>query len=263
MISLRNVHVVFGEGTANENCALKGINLEVPEGTFLTVIGSNGAGKSTLLNAISGTIPVASGEISVDGVPISRLREHNRSGICARVFQDPLVGTCGPLTIEENLALALDRGKKRSLLFAMNGKRRKLFRDTLASLGLGLEDRLTDRMDLLSGGQRQAVSLVMATLAPCEVLLLDEHTAALDPVMADVVIKLTNRVLKEQGLTALMITHSMSQALTYGDRLIMMHRGRIAIDLDAEARSNMTVENLVDEFSKQVGGSLDQDNLLL
>jgi len=263
MISLSNVDVVFGENTPNRNHALRDANLNLPKGQFVSVIDSNGAGKSTLLNAISGSIPIKSGEIAVNGDNVTRISEYHRARYMARVFQDPLVGTCGALTIEENMALAADRGGPRGLQFALQKARRNVYRDRLAVLGLGLEDRLTDRMDLLSGGQRQAVCLIMATLAPCEVILLDEHTAALDPIMADIVVELTDKVVREIGLTALMITHSMAQALKYGDRTIMMHRGEIILDLSENEKTNMTVDDLIATFSAKVGGHLDQDNLLL
>lgn len=263
MIELQQVHVRFNAGTVNENHALRDITLRLEAGEFVSVIGSNGAGKSTLLNTIAGTIPVDQGRVHIGEADVTRLPEHKRCSGCARVFQDPLTGTCGPLTIEENLALAVDRGRHRTMRRALTKTRRADFRRALEPLGMGLESRLVDRMDRLSGGQRQALSLLMATLAPSEVLLLDEHTAALDPVMAELVVNLTDRIVREKGLTALMVTHSMAQALAYGDRLIMMHRGRIALDLDAQERRRLSVEDLIAEFSRQVGGALDDDKLLL
>ncbi|RYY97794.1 MAG: ATP-binding cassette domain-containing protein [Comamonadaceae bacterium] len=263
MVRLSDLKVVFGAGTANENAALRGVDLDVAQGTFITVIGSNGAGKSTLLNVLAGSAPVASGRVEIDGRDVTAQQAHQRSALCARVFQDPLTGTCGPLTIEENMALADDRGRRRTLLPARPRRRRERFRALLSSLGLGLESRLGDRMELLSGGQRQAVSLLMATLQPSKILLLDEHTAALDPGMADLVMGLTRRIVEEQGLTALMVTHSMQQALAYGSRTIMMHRGQVVRDVSGAQREAMTVEDLIDSFSVARGRKFDQDSMLL
>ncbi|MCG7626080.1 ABC transporter ATP-binding protein [Epibacterium sp. Ofav1-8] len=263
MISIKNIEVVFGAGGPNENRALQSVSLDVPTSQFLTVIGSNGAGKSTLLNAVAGTVAATSGDVVIDGKSVVRLREHQRATDIARVFQDPLAGTCGALTIEENLALADRRGQARGFRLALTGNQKDRYRDRLSVLGLGLENRLSDRMDLLSGGQRQAVCLIMATLAPSKVILLDEHTAALDPVMAELIADLTEKVVEDYNLTALMITHSMAQALRYGDRTIMMHRGQIALDLDHNARANMDVPDLVAAFSTKIGETLDQDDLVL
>lgn len=263
MVKVSGLHVTFNAGTANENRALRGVDLSVSDGTFLTVIGSNGAGKSTLLNALAGSVSAAQGRVEIDGSDVTRLQAHERSGLCARVFQDPLTGTCGPLTIEENLALADDRGRRRNLLPALGRSRRHRYRALLATLGLGLEMRLGDRMELLSGGQRQAVSLLMATLCPSKILLLDEHTAALDPVMADLVMNLTRSIVNEHRLAALMVTHSMVQALAYGNRTIMMHRGAIVRDISGPERDAMTVEKLIEVFSQARGGQFDQDDMLL
>lgn len=263
MIDVEGLHVVFNAGTANENHALQGLSLHIDEGSFVSVIGSNGAGKSTLLNALAGDVAAAQGRLRVGGQDVTRVPAYARSSLCARVFQDPLVGTCGPLTIEENLALADDRGRRRSLLPALSAARRARYRDLLAPLGLGLEQRLGDRMELLSGGQRQAVSLLMATMQPSRLLLLDEMTAALDPTMATFVMELTKRIVDERRLTTLMVTHSMAQALTYGDRTLMMHRGRIVLDLAGEQRASMNVERLVEMFGHARAGTLDQDSLLL
>ncbi|MCA0243644.1 MAG: ABC transporter ATP-binding protein [Proteobacteria bacterium] len=263
MIDIEGLHVVFNAGTANENHALRGLDLHIAEGRFVSVIGSNGAGKSTLLNALAGDVAAAQGRLCVDGRDITRVPTHARSGLCARVFQDPLAGTCGPLTIEENLALADDRGRPRSLRAALDAPRRARYRELLAPLGLGLEQRLGDRMELLSGGQRQAVSLLMATMRPSRLLLLDEMTAALDPTMATFVMELTRRIVAERRLTVLMVTHSMAQALAYGDRTLMMHRGQIVLDLAGEQRASMTVERLVEMFGQARAGTLDQDSLLL
>lgn len=263
MVKVSDLHVTFNAGTANENRALQGIDLDFAEGAFLTVIGSNGAGKSTLLNALAGSVPATLGRVEIDGSDVTALQAHQRSDLCARVFQDPLTGTCGPLTIEENLALADDRGRSRSLFPALGSHRRERYRALLSTLGLGLEMRLGDRMELLSGGQRQAVSLLMATLRPSKVLLLDEHTAALDPVMAELVMTLTRNIVNEQRLAALMVTHSMVQALTYGNRTIMMHRGAIVRDISGPQRDAMTVDRLIEEFSRARGGQFDQDDMLL
>lgn len=263
MVRITGLHVTFNAGTANENRALCGVDLTVADGTFLTVVGSNGAGKSTLLNALAGNVPATQGRVEIDGSDVTGLQAHQRGAMCARVFQDPLTGTCGPLTIEENLALADDRGHWRSLLPALGRRRRERYRAMLSTLGLGLEMRLGDRMELLSGGQRQAVSLLMATLRPCKILLLDEHTAALDPVMAELVMRLTRDIVDQQHLAALMVTHSMAQALSYGNRTIMMHRGTIVLDISGAQRDAMTVDKLIEQFSHARGRQLDQDDMLL
>lgn len=263
MIEISGLEVVFNAGTASENHALRGVHLRIPSGSFVSVIGSNGAGKSTLLNALAGDAAVNAGRILVDGQDITRLPAHQRCRLVARVFQDPLSGTSGPLTIEENLALADDRGQTRGLRLALGAGRRARYRALLAPLGLGLEQRLGDRMDLLSGGQRQAVSLLMATLQPSRILLLDEMTAALDPHMAEFLMQLTGRLIAERQLTALMVTHSMAQALAWGDRTLMMHRGQVALDLQGAQRQRLTVDDLVRLFAQARGGALDQDSLLL
>ncbi|TWH00640.1 putative ABC transport system ATP-binding protein [Mesorhizobium sp. J18] len=262
MISLEKIDVVFGRGTPLEKKALNGIDLEIEEGTFVTVIGSNGAGKSTLLGVLAGDVPASAGKVMIGGVDVTRRPTAKRANLVARVFQDPLAGSCGSLTIEENLALAERRGKPRGLTFALNAKRRASFRERIAELNLGLEDRMGDRMDLLSGGQRQAVSLVMATLTGSEVLLLDEHTAALDPGMAEFVMMLTQRFVSERKLTTLMVTHSMRQALDFGDRTIMLHAGEIVLDVRGEERKDLEVEDLVAMFRRIRGQTIDDDALL-
>ncbi|QEN89182.1 ABC transporter ATP-binding protein [Labrys sp. KNU-23] len=263
MIEIKDIHVTFGRGTPLENRALRGLSLTIPTGQFLTVIGSNGAGKSTLLNVLSGDAPAERGRIVIEGVDVLRWPTPRRAKLIARVFQDPMAGTCERLSIEENMALAFARGRSRGLGTSLNGSRRALFRDKLSILGLGLENRLGDSMGLLSGGQRQAVSLLMATLTGMKILLLDEHTAALDPRTADFVLELTRKIVEEQQLTALMVTHSMRHALDYGTRTVMLHEGQVAFDLDAEHRKGLDVPDLLKLFSKVRGEQLDDDSLLL
>lgn len=263
MIELKDIQVTFNPGTVLENRALRGVSLTVPERQFLTIIGSNGAGKSTLLGAVSGETPMVGGRVVIDDIDVTKQQVHQRAALAARVFQDPLAGTCASLTIEENLALAYSRGSRRGWSLALSSKRRDVFRERISILGLGLEDRLGDSIGLLSGGQRQAVSLVMATLSDSKLLLLDEHTAALDPRMAAFVIDLTQKVITEFGLTALMVTHSMKDALACGDRTVMLHQGEIVLDVEGEERANMGVPQLLDMFSKVRGEELADDSLLL
>lgn len=263
MIGLENIHVVFGRGTPLEKKALNGLNLTIEEGSFVTVIGSNGAGKSTLLGVLAGDVIPSSGKVTVGTDDVTRKATASRAGLVARVFQDPLTGSCGALTIEENLSLASRRGKARGLTPALGSKRREFFRERISELGLGLENRMGDRMDLLSGGQRQAVSLVMATLSGSQVLLLDEHTAALDPGMAEFVMKLTHRIVEERKLTTLMVTHSMRQALDYGTRTVMLHGGEVILDVSGDHRRDLQVEDLIAMFRKIRGETLDDDALLI
>lgn len=263
MIRVEDLAVTFAKGSPLEKTALNGVNLEMEAGEFVSVIGSNGAGKSTLLNAIAGDFPPTQGRIVIEGVDVTRQPTARRSARVARVFQDPLAGSCGDLTIDENLAIAAARGSRRGLRWAINASRRALFRERLADLGLGLENRLQDRMAMLSGGQRQALALIMATLAKSNVLLLDEHTAALDPGMAEFVLGLTERTVAEHNLTTLMITHSMRQALDLGTRTVMLHEGRIILDVGGEERRGLGVEDLVEMFRRQRGEVLDEDQLLL
>ncbi|MFD2178223.1 ABC transporter ATP-binding protein [Veronia pacifica] len=263
MIELKNIEVTFNQGTVLENRALRGVNLTVPKNQFVTIIGSNGAGKSTLLGAVTGETPMAGGQVIIDGIDVTKQAVHERATLAARVFQDPLAGTCASLTIEENLALAYKRGSLRGWNMALSSKRRNVFRERISILGLGLEDRLGDSIGLLSGGQRQAVSLIMATLSESKLLLLDEHTAALDPRMAAFVISLTKRVITEFNLTSLMVTHSMKDALACGDRTVMLHQGNIVLDVDGEERKNMDVPSLLEMFSKVRGEELADDGLLL
>jgi putative ABC transport system ATP-binding protein len=263
MISVEKLDVVFGRGTPLQKQALNGVNLTIETGSFVTVIGSNGAGKSTLLGVLAGDILPTGGRVTIGKTDVTRKTTANRAGLVARVFQDPLAGSCGPLSIEENLALAYTRGQRRGLAPALGGKRRDHFRDRIAALNLGLERRMKDRMDLLSGGQRQAVSLVMATLSGSEVLLLDEHTAALDPGMAEFIMELTQSIVAERKLTTLMVTHSMRQALDFGTRTIMLHGGEIVLDVSGDNRKNMQVEDLIAMFRKIRGQTLDDDALLI
>lgn len=263
MIELNNLFITFNKGTAIENPVLRGLTLNVAQGEFVSVIGSNGAGKSTLLNAISGDYSVDRGEILIDGKNVNKTTAWQRANQVARVFQDPLAGTCAGLTIEENMALAYQRGRKRGLSFAIKRSERELFREKLALLGLGLENRLTDQMGRLSGGQRQAVSLLMASLQPSNILLLDEHTAALDPKTSQFVMELTDKIVREQKLTTLMVTHSMRQALDFGDRTVMLHQGKVAFDVAGEERQKMDVPDLLQLFQKNQHEQLSDDGLLL
>lgn len=263
MIELNNLFITFNKGTAIENPVLRGLSLKVEQGEFVSVIGSNGAGKSTLLNAISGDCAVDSGEILIQGNKVNQSTTWQRANQVARVFQDPMAGTCESLTIEENMALAYQRGRKRGLGFAIKRQMRELFKDKLALLGLGLENRLTDQMGRLSGGQRQAVSLLMVSLQPSNILLLDEHTAALDPKTTDFVLELTNKIVREQKLTTLMVTHSMRQALDYGDRTVMLHQGQVAFDVSGEQRQKMDVPDLLQLFQQSRHEQLSDDGLLL
>lgn len=263
MLSAQDLTLTFNPGTAIETRALRGLSLDIPSGQFVTVIGSNGAGKSCLLNAVSGDILVDDGRIMISRQDVTRMSVWERAQRVSRVFQDPMAGTCEDLTIEENLALAQCRGTARKLRRAVNPAMREGFRERLATLGLGLENRLGDRIGLLSGGQRQAVSLLMATLQPSQVLLLDEHTAALDPRTADFVIQLTARIVKESELTTLMVTHSMRQALDVGDRTVMLHQGKVVLDVAGEERSRLDVSHLLAMFERVRGEKLDDDALLL
>ena len=263
MMRADNLKVTFNAGTPIENPAMRGMSLHIQDGEFVTIIGSNGAGKSTFLNAISGDLPVDSGTIEINGQDVTRLPAHKRAHLVARVFQDPLAGTCEALSIEENMALAYSRGGKRGLTFALNKENRELFREKLSILKLGLENRLTDRIGLLSGGQRQAVSLLMASLQPSKILLLDEHTAALDPKTAAFVLELTDQIVSENRLTAMMVTHSMRQALDHGSRTVMLHQGRVVLDVSGQQRAGMDVPDLLDLFEQTRGEKVSDDALLL
>ncbi|AGF72415.1 ABC transporter ATP-binding protein [Corynebacterium halotolerans] len=256
MLKIDHVSKTFFAGTVNERRALVEVDLSLAEGDFVTVIGSNGAGKSTLLNAVSGRLPVDSGTVEIDGAKVNRLPEHKRARYIGRVFQDPLAGTAPNLTIEENLSLALLRGKRRGLRPGLTGSRRARFVEELATLELGLEDRLTAKVGLLSGGQRQALSLLMTGFTQPKIMLLDEHTAALDPQRAELVTTLTERIVERGGLTTLMVTHNMEQAIRLGNRLIMMHEGRIVYEADQAAKTKLTVKDLLSEFTKIKGATL-------
>ncbi len=263
MMQATDLRLTFNAGTPIENPALRGISLNIKEGEFVTVIGTNGAGKSTFLNAISGAVRVDSGSILLNGIDVTRQGTHKRAKHVARVFQDPMAGTCEALTIEENMALAFKRGGTRTLGSSLNAKNRELFREKLAILKLGLENRLTDRMGLLSGGQRQAVSLLMASLQPSKILLLDEHTAALDPKTAAFVLELTDKIVSDGKLTTMMVTHSMQQALTHGTRTVMLHQGQVVLDVSGDERRGMTVQDLLNMFEKTRGEKVEDDSLIL
>ena len=263
MIEAKEIAVTFNAGTPMETPAMRGIDLTIPEGDFVTVIGSNGAGKSTFLNALAGELKPDSGKILIDDQDVTNWPTAKRAGLVARGFQDPLGGSCASLTIEENLALANARGKRRGLGAAVDGDVREVFRKHIARLNLGLENRLGDRIDLLSGGQRQAVSLLMSALQPMKILLLDEHTAALDPKTAAFVLDLTREIVEERGLTTLMVTHSMRQALDIGNRTVMLHEGRVVLDVKGDERKGLEVEDLLHMFEKVRGTEIDDDALLL
>lgn len=263
MLSAQDLHMTFNAGTPIETRALRGMSLDIPTGQFVTVIGSNGAGKSTFLNAVSGEMGVDRGRIEIDGVEVTRAPVWERARHVARVFQDPMAGTCEDLTIEENMALAAQRGERRGFGRAVKPALREEFRAHLATLGLGLENRLGDRIGLLSGGQRQAVSLLMAALKPSRLLLLDEHTAALDPRTADFVLQLTVRIVAEHKLTTMMVTHSMRQALDVGERTVMLHQGQVVLDVSGEERKRLDVPDLLQMFEKVRGEKLADDALLL
>jgi len=248
MIELQNIDVIFNEGTEIENHVLKNINLKVCDGQFVSIIGGNGAGKSTLMNILSGNILPNKGKILIDGLNVTTMSTEARSSMVSRVFQDPTIGTFADLTIEENMALALKRGLNRGVFSSLNENSRDKFKLVLATVGIGLENRLKDKVSLLSGGQRQALSLMMATLLGSKILLLDEHTAALDPKIAKQIMKLTNEIIGQHRLTALMITHSMSQALEYGNRTIMMYHGEIVRDMEGDEREKLSTSDLIKYF---------------
>ena len=263
LLKLKRISKVFSKGTVDEVRALDKIDLDVAVEDYITVIGSNGAGKTTLLNIISGVYPPESGEIILNGRSISKLSEYRCAEFVGRVYQDPHVGTAAKMTIEENMAMALLRGKSRGLRVATNKQRRELFRAALAPLGLGLENRLNALVGTLSGGQRQALALVMATLSNPAILLLDEHIATLDPRTAQIVLDLTDMVVKQEKMTAIMVTHNMEMALRHGNRLIMMHKGRIVVDMNQEQRADLSIQDLVVAFERASGEEFVDDNVLL
>lgn len=263
MIRLDNIVKYFHKGSVNEVFALNTINLQIDPGDFITVIGSNGAGKSTLLNCIAGGFFPDSGSIIIAGQEVTGWPEHKRASLISRVFQNPLLGTCPSATIEQNMALAQLRGKKRGLGRGVKNRDRRHFREQLAQLGLGLDSRLLDKVGLLSGGQRQALTMLMATMVKPEVLLLDEHIAALDPKTANQILNLTQEIVTSQKLTTLMITHNMKHAISFGNRLIMLHQGRILLDLRGAEKENLTVKDLLQQFYAAQGEELAMDSLLL
>ena len=263
MLDLNNIFKTFNAKTVNQKIALNGVNLHMNDGDFVTVIGGNGAGKSTMLNAIAGVFPVDSGKILIDGTDVTGLPEHRRASMLGRVFQDPMTGTAATMQIEENLALAARRGEKRTLKIGITREERNEYREKLAALGLGLENRMTTKVGLLSGGQRQALTLLMATLKKPKLLLLDEHTAALDPHTAAKVLTLSEQIVTENKIMTLMVTHNMRDAIRYGNRLIMMNEGRIILDIVGEEKKNLTIEMLMDAFAQASGEAFANDRILL
>lgn len=263
MLKIDNVCKTFNPGTNNEKKALYELNLELNAGDFVTVIGGNGAGKSTMLNAVAGTWPIDRGSIAIDGVDVTGLAEHKRAQYIGRVFQDPMLGTAPDLQIEENLALALRRGRSRGLVWGIKKAERSLFYEKLKEFDLGLENRMTARVGLLSGGQRQALTLLMASIQQPKLLLLDEHTAALDPKTAQKVLELSDKIIRENKLTALMVTHNMKDAINHGNRLIMMSNGHVVYDVSGEDKKKLTIEGLIQKFSDCTGESFDNDRALL
>lgn len=263
MLDINNISKTFNAGTVNEKKALNGLELHLGEGDFVTVIGGNGAGKSTMLNAIAGAWYVDEGSILIDGVDVTRLSEHKRAKYLGRVFQDPMTGTAAGMQIEENLALAARRGKRRGLKIGITSREREFYKEQLQILELGLESRLTAKVGLLSGGQRQALTLLMATLEKPKLLLLDEHTAALDPKTAAKVLEATDRIVEKDNLTTIMITHNMKDAITHGNRLVMMHEGRIIYDVSGEEKKKLTVADLLHKFEEASGSEFANDRMML
>ena len=263
MLKIEQVYKTFNPGTINEKRALNGINLVLNEGDFVTVIGGNGAGKSTILNMIAGVYPVDSGKIVIDSADVTKLPEHKRAKYLGRVFQDPMTGTAADMNIEENLAIAARRGKNRFLGWGITGKEKQVYQKRLEALDLGLEARMTAKVGLLSGGQRQALTLLMASLEKPKVLLLDEHTAALDPRTAKKVLDLTEEIVEKNHLTTMMITHNMKDAIRLGNRLIMMHEGRIIYDVAGEEKKSLKVSDLLSKFGEASGGEFSNDRMML
>ena len=263
MLNIENLQLTFHPGTPMENRALKGVSLELKAGDYVTVIGGNGAGKSTLLSSVAGTFAIDTGRIVIDGINVTHLPEHKRAGYLGRVFQDPMRGTVANMNIEENLALAYRRGAKRGIRWYITSKERKLYQERLATLELGLENRLSDKVGLLSGGQRQALTLLMATLKEPKILLLDEHTAALDPKTAPKVLEIGDKIISDHSLTTMMVTHNMRDAIRHGNRLIMMSAGKIVLDIAGEEKQQLTVDGLIAKFSQISGEEFAGDQALL
>lgn len=262
-LELKNVHKTFNAGTINEKVALEGVELQLEDGDFVTIIGGNGAGKSTMLNAIAGVWPIDAGSIIIGGTDVTSLPEHKRAKYLGRVFQDPMTGTARTMSIEENMAIAARRGKRRNLKWGVTKAEKERYKEMLKTLDLGLEDRLTSKVGLLSGGQRQAVTLLMASLQKPNLLLLDEHTAALDPKTAAKVLALSDKIIEENRLTAMMVTHNMKDAITHGNRLIMMHEGRVIYDVRGEEKRNLHVSDLLAKFEEVSGGEFANDRMIL
>ena len=263
MLKISHISKTFNKGTINEKQALRDLNLHLEPGDFVTVIGGNGAGKSTMLNAVAGVWPVDEGSILLDGQDITALPEHKRAGLIGRVFQDPMMGTAPNMQLEENLALALRRGDRRGLRWGVTNAEREEYREKLKTLGLGLEDRMTAKVGLLSGGQRQALTLLMASLKKPKLLLLDEHTAALDPATAAKVLELSDSIIQENSLTAMMITHNMKDAIRHGNRIIMMNEGHIILDIRGEEKQRLTKQELMEKFAEISGAQIESDQVLL
>ena len=263
MLEIKNIYKTFNKGTINEKKALNGVSLTLNDGDFATVIGGNGAGKSTMLNAVAGVWPVDSGSIIIDGINVTGLPEYKRAKYLGRVFQDPMNGTAATMEIQENLAIAVKRGQTRSLRWGITRRQKEEFRELLKQLDLGLEDRMSSKVGLLSGGQRQALTLLMATIQKPRLLLLDEHTAALDPKTAAKVLELSDKIIAENNLTAMMVTHNMNDAIATGNRLIMMNEGRIILDIGGEEKKKLTVEDLLQKFEQVSGEKFADDKALL
>ena len=263
MLEIQNVHKTFNLGTINEKIALNGVNLNLNPGDFVTIIGGNGAGKSTTLNAIAGVWPIDEGNIIVDGEDLTRLSEHKRAVHLGRVFQDPMIGTAATMSIEENMAIAARRGEHRGFRWGISKKEREQYKEQLKELNLGLEERLSSKVGLLSGGQRQAITLLMAAMKKPKLLLLDEHTAALDPKTAAKVLEISDKIIEENQLTAMMVTHNMKDAIAHGNRLIMMHEGRVIYDVTGEEKKKLHVSDLLAKFEEASGGEFANDRMML
>jgi putative ABC transport system ATP-binding protein len=263
LLKINEITKTFNVGTVNEKTALRNVSLSIEEGEFITVIGGNGSGKSTLLNCVAGVYSVDEGSIIIDNTDVTNVTEHKRAAVLGRVFQDPMLGTAANMGIEENLALALRRGQRRGLKWGISNKEREMYRNLLKPLGLGLEDRLSTKVGLLSGGQRQALTLLMSTLKKPKLLLLDEHTAALDPKTAATVLEISDRIVRENKLTTLMVTHNMRDAIEHGTRLIMMYEGEIVLDIRGEEKSKLSVEDLLAQFERVRGEKFTSDRALL